>query len=184
MNNLTEKQQTIINNIMSEFSKINEEKNNRPKGKLFDIDGLLGQKQADTEQRYQIELDNQFYEEMLKEIMKNDMEELNFDLKELGLTTFIPKNWDKNGNSFCIDTIYQKENSGYHSDYSIRLSYKLKNKYVSFESRIPSIEQKIKEYQIGCYNNPNYETLYSNIEEFAEDKPIIEKIKRLINKLK
>lgn len=181
MNNLTEKQKMIIANITSEFAKINEEKNNRPKGKLFDIDGLLGQKQADMEQRYQIELDNQFYEEMLKEIMKNDMEELNIDLKELGLTTFIPHNWDKNGNSFCIDTIYQKENSGYHSDNSIRLSYQLKNKYVSFESRIPSIEQKIKEYQIGCYNTSNYETLYSNIEEFAADKSVIEKIKRLIN---
>jgi hypothetical protein len=182
MNNLTEKQQTIINNIMSEFSKINEEKNNRPKGKLFDIDGLLGQKEADTEQRYQIQLDNQFYEEMLKEIMKNDMEELNIDLKELGLTTFIPYNWDKNGNSFCIDTIYQKENSGYYSDDSIKLSYQLKSKAISFESRIPSIPQKSKEYKIGCYVTPNNETLYSNIEEFAEDKPIIEKIKRLINK--
>ena len=89
---------------------------------------------------------------------------------------------NQDGNNFIIDTIYQKENSGYHSDDSIRLSYQLKNKYVSFESRIPSIEQKSKEYKIGCYVNPNYETLYSNIVEFAEDKPIIEKIKRLINK--
>lgn len=182
MNNLTEKQKMIIANITNEFSKINEEKNNRPKGTLFDIEGLLGQKQADMEQRYQIELDNQFYEKMLKEIMKNDMEELNIDLKELGLTTFIPKTWDQDGNSFIIDTIYQKENSGYHSDDSIRLSYQLKNKYVSFESRIPCIEQKSKEYKIGCYVTPNNETLYSNIEEFAEDTRIIEKIKRLINK--
>jgi len=107
---------------------------------------------------------------------------LNIDLKELGLTTFIPYNWDKNGNSFCIDTIYQKENSGYYSDDSIKLSYQLKSKAISFESRIPSIPQKSKEYKIGCYVTPNNETLYSNIEEFAEDKPIIEKIKRLINK--
>lgn len=182
MNNLTEKQKMIIANITSEFSKINEEKNNRPKGKLFDIDGLLGQKQADTEQRYQIELDNQFYEEMLKEIMKNDMEELNIDLKELGLTTFIPKTWDQDGNSFVIDTIDQKENSGYYSDYSIRLSYQLKSKGISFESRIPRIEQKLKEYQIGCYVNSHTERFYSNIEEFAEDKSIIERIKMLINK--
>ena len=182
MKNLTENQQMIIANITSEFAKINQEKKNRPKGKLFDIEGLLGQKQADTEQRYQIELDNQFYEEMLKEIMKNDMEELNIDLKELGLTTFIPHNWDKNGNSFCIDTIYQKENSGYYSDGSIRLSYQLKSKGISFESRIPRIEQKSKEYQIGCYVNPHTESFFSNIEEFAEDKSVIEKIKRLINK--
>jgi len=38
MNNLTENQQKIITNIITEFSKINEEKNNKPKGKLFDID--------------------------------------------------------------------------------------------------------------------------------------------------
>lgn len=182
MNNLTEKQQTIINNIMSEFSKINEEKNNRPKGTLFDIEGLLGQKQADTEQRYQIELDNQFYEEMLKDIIENDMKQLNADLEELGLTIFVPKNWDKNGNSFCIDTIYQKENSGYYSDNSIKLSYRLKSQIVSFESRIPCIIQKSKEYQIGCYVNSYTESFYSNIEEFAEDKPIIERIKMLINK--
>jgi hypothetical protein len=181
MNNLTEKQQTIINNIMSEFSKINEEKNNRPKGKLFDIDGLLGQKQADTEQRYQIELDNQFYEEMLKEIMKNDMEELNVDLKELGLTTFIPKTWDQNGNSFVIDTIYQKEKWESYSDDSIRLNYRLKSKGISFESMIPRIEQKLKEFQIGSYAYLNTERYYSNIEEFAADTRIIEKIKKLIN---
>jgi len=181
MKNLTEKQQMIIANITSEFSKINQEKKNRPKGTLFDIEGLLGQKEADTEQRYQIHLDNEFYEEMLKEIIENDMEQLNVDLKELGLTTFIPKIWGASYHSFCIDTIHQKENSGNYSDNSIILRYRLKSKIVSFESRIPSIEQKIKEYQIGCYVNSHTESFYSNIEEFAADKPVIEKIKRLIN---
>jgi hypothetical protein len=184
MKNLTEKQQKIIAEITSEFIKINEEKKNRPKGSLFDIDGLLGQRDADIEEKYQIELDNQFYEEMLKDIIKNDMEQLNVDLKELGLTTFVPELWGKNGNSFCIDTIYQKENRKHYSDDSIILRYRLKYKAVSFESRIPSIEQKIKEFEIGCYVNPNSERFYSSIEEFAADKTIIEKIKRLINKIK
>ena len=182
MNNLTEKQQTIINNIMSEFSKINEEKNNRPKGKLFDIDGLLGQKEADTEQRYQIQLDNQFYEEMLKDIIENDMDQLNLDLKELGLATYIPKTWNQDGDSFIIDTINQKEKWGSYTDDSIKLNYLLKSEYVSFESRIPDISQKSKEFQIWCYINSSIQRSYSNIEEFAADKSIIEKIKRLINK--
>ena len=43
MKNLTDKQQTILADITNEFIKINEEKKNRPKGSLFDIDGLLGQ---------------------------------------------------------------------------------------------------------------------------------------------
>jgi hypothetical protein len=181
MNNLTDKQKMIIANITSEFAKINEEKNNRPKGTLFDIEGLLGQRDADIEEKYQIQLDNEFYEKMLKEIMKNDMEELNVDLKELGLTTFIPKIWDQDGNSFIIDTIHQKEKWGSYTDNSIKLTYQLKSKEISFESRIPRIEQKSKEYQIGCYVNSHTERFYSNIEEFAAHKPVIEKIKRLIN---
>lgn len=184
MKNLTEKQQRIIAEITSEFIKINEEKKNRPKGILFDIDGLLGQRDADIEERYQIELDNQFYEEMLKDIVKNDMEQLNIDLEELGLTTFIPTTWNQDGTTFCIDTIYQKEKWGIYTDDTIRLSYQLKYKAVSFESRIPSIGQKTKEFQIGCYVNSNTERFYSSIEEFAADKTIIEKIKRLINKIK
>jgi hypothetical protein len=184
MNNLTEKQQTIITNIISEFSKINEEKNNRPKGTLFDIDGLLGQKEADIEQRYQIQLDNEFYEEMLKDIVKNDMEQLNVDLEGLGLTTFIPKTWDQYGTIFCIDTIYQKEKWGIYTDETIRLSYQLEYEIVSFESRIASISKKSKQFKIGCYVNSSTERFYSSIEEFAADKTIIEKIKRLINKLK
>ena len=182
MKNLTEKQQTIIADITNEFIKINEEKNNRPKGSLFDIDGLLCQKESDIEDRQQIQVNNLLFEEMLKSTMQRDMEKLNEDLNEYELCAFIPINWDIEGSSFVIDTIKRRNDSGYHSDNSIDLRYRLEYKWISFESRISSIDKKSEKYQIGCYVTPNTQRFYSSIEEFAKDTIVIEKIKKLLNK--
>jgi hypothetical protein len=182
MKNLTEKQELILAEITNEFVKINEEKKNRPKGSLFDIDGLLSQKESDIEDRQQIEVKNLLFEQMLKSAMQRDMEKLNEDLNEYGLSAFIPKNWDKNGNSFVIDTIKQKEDSGYNSSNSIDLRYRLESMWVSFDSRISSIDKKSEKYRIGCYVTSNTERFYNSIEEFAKDTIVIEKIKKLLNK--
>lgn len=182
MQNLTEKQETIIANIMNEFAKINEEKNNRPKGSLFDIDDFLYQKESDIEDRQQIEVNNLLCEEILNSAMQDDMKKLNDDLNEYGLAAYIPINWKIDGNSFIIDTIKRRDNSGYNSDNSIALRYRLEYSWISFKSRISSIEKKSEKYKIGCYVTPNTERFYNSINEFAKDTIVIEKIKILLNK--
>lgn len=177
MNNLTENQQKIITNIITEFSKINEEKNNKPKGKLFDIDGLLGQRDADIEERYQIELNNKFYDEILQTNIELDMETLNLDLKELGLRAFRPINWSEWVRGYVIDTI-ERFDYGYQGEDSISVKYTLLSTPKFFKSGIS--------YIMECKNQHNIEFCnYSvaNIEEFAKHHKTIDKIKTLINKL-
>ena len=181
MNKLTERQNKLIEEIANEFTKINEQKKPMSKGNLFDVAGLLGQKEADLEQKHQIALDNLFYDEMLISIIEKDMEILNVELKELGLCVFKPKNWGDWVRGYVIDQTYFRDNSGYASDCAIKLDYRLDTKYVSFESKIGGIDQKNKEYKISSYVTPNTERFYTNIEEFSKDTLIIEKIKRLIN---
>jgi len=181
MNNLTEKQNKLIEEITNEFTKINEQKKPMSKGNLFDVVGLLGQKEADLEQRCQIELDNQFYGEMLISIIDKDMEILNVELKELGLCVFKPNNWRDSARAYVIDKTHYRDVRGYASENAIKLDYRLDSKYVAFESKIGGIDQKTKEYKISSYVTPNTERFYNNIEEFSKDTLIIEKIKRLIN---
>ena len=182
MQNLTTKQQTIIANITNEFARINEEKNNRPKGSLFDIDSLLCQKESDIEDRQQIEVNNLLYEEMLKSAMQDDMKKLNDDLNEYGLAAYIPINWKIDGNSFVIDTIKRRDNSGYNSSNSIDLRYRLEYAWISFESKISPISKYSEKYKIGCYVTSNTERFYNSINEFAKDTIVIDKIKQLLNK--
>lgn len=179
MKNLTEKQEQIIAEITSEFLKINTEKASKPVGSLFDIDAIVGQREADIEERYQIHLDNEFFKEYLTEVVKNDMDKLNEDLKPLGLVSYKPKNWHE-GTHFVIDTFQQSAN-GYTSDNSLRLSYRLKSKSVCFKSNIESINQYSKEYEIGSYIYSHIERKWANIEDFAKDSSVIDRIKKLYN---
>ena len=177
MENLTEKQNQIIANITSEFAKINEEKKNRPMGGLFDIDGLLGQREADIEEKYQIERNNEFYDEILQEKIKKDMDILNNDLKQLGLRAWQPTTWSEWVRGFVIDIIENFERDYYSSHESIVLKYRLLNTTKYFESGISYISE--------CQNKHNIEScsfMFDNIEEFAKNKNVIEKIKKLINK--
>ena len=176
MKKLTEKQQTIIADITSQFIKINEENNNRPKGKLFDIDGLLGQRDADIEEKYQIELNNKFYDEILQTNIEEDIETLNLDLKELGLRAFRPINWSEWVRGYVIDTIATFD-YGYQGEDSISVKYTLLSNPKFFKSGIS--------YIMECKNQHNIEFCnYSvtNIEDFAKHHKTIDKIKTLINK--
>ena len=176
MKNLTEKQQTIIANITNEFAKINEEKKNRPKGGLFDIDGLLGQREADIEERYQIERNNEFYDEILQTQIKEDMDVLNIDLRQLGLRAWQPSTWGKWVRGFVIDTIENFERD-YHFGENINVKYLIINKSKSFESGIPYIQECENKHKIECNNYH-----YSNIKSFATHNEVIYNIKKLINK--
>lgn len=176
MKNLTEKQQTIIADITKEFIKINEEKKKRPKGSFFDIDGLLGQREADIEERYQIERNNEFYDEILKTKIQEDMDSLNIDLKELGLRAWQPLTWAIWVRGFVIDTIENFERD-YHFDKNIIVKYRLFTKTKIFKSGISYIEESSNKHNIECRSK-----FYCNLEEFAKDTNVIDNIKVLINK--
>jgi hypothetical protein len=176
MKNLTEKQQTLIADITSEFIKINEEKKNRPKGGLFDINGLLGQREADIEERFQIERNNQFYDEILQTKIQEDMDVLNIDLIQLGLRAWRPSTWADWVRGFVIDTIENFEKD-YHNDKNITIKYILIKKEKSFESGISFINECENNHKIE-WNNYRYTT----IKAFATHKDVIDNIKQLINK--
>lgn len=176
MKNLTEKQEIIIADITNEFIKINEEKNNRPKGGLFDINGLLGQREADIEERFQIERNNRFYDEILKTKIKEDMDMLNIDLRELGLRAWQPLTWASWVRGFVIDTINNFERD-YHFGENIKIDYRLITKSKSFESGISYIDEFENQHKI-MWNNYSY----TNIKEVARHNMIINNIKKLINK--
>tara|TARA_R110000868_G_scaffold224763_1_gene476934 strand:+ start:226 stop:765 length:540 start_codon:yes stop_codon:yes gene_type:complete len=176
MKNLTEKQQTIIANITNEFAKINEEKKNRPKGGLFDIDGLLGQREADIEERYQIERNNEFYDEIFQTKIQEDMDTLNIDLRQLGLRAWRPLTWAIWVRGFVIDTIENFERD-YHYEKNIIVKYRLFTKTKYFESGISYIEESSNKHNIECCSK-----FFNNLEEFAKDINVIGKIKVLINK--
>lgn len=178
MNNLTEKQQLIISDITNEFTKINEEKKNRPKGGLFDIDGLLGQREADIEERYQIERNNEFYDEILTAKISEDMDTLNIDLKELGLRAFRPSNWSSWVRGYVIDTIRNFER-GFEGDNKIKLQYRLFTKTKYFESDISYIEESLNKHNIESCSK-----FFNNLEEFAKSTNTIGGIKKLINSIK
>jgi hypothetical protein len=178
MKNLTEKQELIIADITSEFIKINEEKKNRPKGGLFDIDGLLGQREADIEERLQIERNNEFYDEILQTKIQDDMDFLNIDLKQMGLIATRQKNWGSWVRGFQIDTIENFER-GYFglSDDTISLKYRLIGNTKYFVSGISSIQEYKNQHSIESCNR-----FFSNLQQFAKEGNVIGSIKRLINK--
>jgi hypothetical protein len=62
------------------------------------------------------------------------------------------------------------------------LRYKLEYAWISFESGISSIEKKSQKYKLSCYVFSNTERFYNNINDFAKDTIVIDKIKRLLNK--
>jgi hypothetical protein len=174
MKNLTEKQQTIIADITKEFIKINEEKKKRPKGSFFNIDGLLGQKEADIEERFQIEGNNKFYDEILKTKIQEDMDLLNIDLKELELRAFRPSNWADWVRGYIIDTINNFER-GFGDSRSIIVKYRLFTKTKYFESGIEYIKESSNKHNIESCSK-----FFNNLEEFAKDQNVIGNIKKLI----
>jgi hypothetical protein len=176
MKNLTEKQQTIIADITKEFIKINEEKKKRPKGSFFDIDGLLGQREADIEERFQIERNNKFYDEILKTKIQEDMDMLNIDLKELGLRAWRQSNWADWVRGYVIDTI-DNFVRGFGGGHEIVVKYRLFTKTKCFKSEIERIEETLNKHNIESCS-----TFFNNLEEFTKDQNVIGNIKKLINR--
>jgi hypothetical protein len=182
MKNLTEKQQTIIANITNEFAKINQEKATRKIGGLLDVDTLLFERDKDIEYRKQIEIENKIAKEKFYNVVKNDIDRLNEDLKHLKLYADYP--YDDYRDRFCIDIIDRQFRSGARKMDLINckdilsFEYTQDKKHISFKSEIGNIYKLLDTYQIIFYYNSNKHT---NIESALKDDFAQRYIKNLIN---
>jgi hypothetical protein len=181
MKNLTEKQQTIIAEITSEFVKINEEKATRKIGGLLDVDTLLFERDRDIEYRKQIEIENRIAKEKFHNVVKSDMDRLNEDLQHLKLYADYPYD-DKN--RFCIDIIDRQFKNGRKMDMInckdiLSFEYTQDRKHIGFKSEIDNISKLLDTYKIIFYYG-SYE--HTNIESALKDDFAQRYIKNLINK--
>ena len=178
---LTDKQQSIIEDITNEFIKINENKKQRKSGGLLNLENFVYEKQDDMENRENIAtFNNAKFKEILL-IVDEAIDTLNNELPDYGLMAYRYPNlrWEDNLNSiyFYIDTkenaetnINRDRTDGFHksSRYSISLWAKNKIETITFKSNIDSICQF--ETYLGVGLASSYERIYPTIEEFCADK--------------
>jgi hypothetical protein len=178
---LTDKQQSIIEDITNEFIQINEKKKQRKSGGLLNLENFIYEKQDDMEDRENIATFNnaKFKETLL--IVDEAIETLNTELLDYGLMAYRYPNlrWENNLSSiyFYIDTkenaetnINRDRTEGFHksSRYSISLWAKNKTKTITFKSNIEAICQF--ETYLGIGLASSYERTYPTIDEFCADK--------------
>lgn len=177
MKNLTEKQQTIIAEITSEFAKINQEKATRKIGGLLDVDMLLFERDRDIEYRRQIEIENRIAKEKFHNVVKSDMDRLNEDLQHLKL--YADYLYDDDKKRYGINTIGRAMNLIDFKDI-LSFEYTQDKKHISFKSEIGNIYKFLDTYEIMFYYNSNKHT---NIESALKDDFAQRYIKNLINTL-
>jgi hypothetical protein len=175
MKNLTEKQQTIIAEITSEFVKINQEKATRKIGGLLDVDTLLFERDRDIEYRRQIEIENRIAKEKFHNVVKSDMDRLNEDLQHLKL--YADYLYDDDKKQYGINTIGRAMNL---IDFKDILSFEYTQDYknIGFKSEIGTIYKYLDTYTIKFYYDS---TKHTNIESALKDEFAERWIKRLIN---
>lgn len=87
MNNLTENQQSIINQITNEFKKINDEYRVH-EGGLIDLSGIIKEFNEDKIRRSEIEVQNNINKNIFLENVNKDIKRINDDLVKYGLIAF------------------------------------------------------------------------------------------------
>ena len=188
---LTDKQQSIIEDITNEFIKINENKKQRKSGGLLNLEEFIYEKEDDMEERTFIaSFNNAKFKETLS-IVDEAIETLNDELLDYGLIAYRYPNleWQNNLSLiyFYIDTKEvaennmkrDRDNSSHGSTkYCISLSAKSQVKAINFKSRIASICQFEKYIGMGIASQ--YERTYPTIEEFCADKTFKEKLQYYI----
>ena len=80
---MTQSQQQIIDSIKLEFEKINSKKSYG--GNLIDIDGILGDIDKDKNTLKEMEINNNYQRELIRQLIERDVDILNEDLKKIGL---------------------------------------------------------------------------------------------------
>jgi hypothetical protein len=177
MKNLTEKQQTIIAEITSEFAKINEEKATRKIGGLIDVDTLLFERDKDIEYRKQIEIENKIAKEKFYDTIKNHIDRLNEDLQYLNL--YADYCYTDCKTRYGINIIGRAMNLIDFKDI-LTFEYTQDKKHICFKSEIGNIYKLLDTYEITFYYNS---TKHTCIESALKDDFTQRYIKNLINKI-
>ena len=177
---LTDKQQSIIEDITNEFIKINENKKQRKSGGLLNLEEFIYEKQDDMEERTFIaSFNNAKFKETLS-IVDEAIETLNDELLDYGLMAYRYPNlkWEDYLSSiyFYIDTkevaeynMKRDTNNSSHGStkYAISLSAKSQVKAINFKSRIASI--CLFEKYIGMGIASQYETCLLYTSDAADE---------------
>jgi hypothetical protein len=169
MKNLTDKQQTIIADITTEFVKINEEKSKRKKGGLIDIDALLLERESDLDLRKSIELTNRINFGKFNQRLNDDANKLNEDLADFNLVARI----DESKGDIVIETLKPIENRNKY----IWIKYYKVHSYINFKSQIEGIYKVTDSYYIELGGNATYKS----IEDVVKSENFNSKLRELIN---
>lgn len=168
---MTQSQQQIIDSIKLEFEKINSKKSYG--GNLIDIDGILGDIEKDKNTLREIEINNQYQKELLKQLIEIDVDILNEDLKKVGL---IAIRWN-----YSININVNGYSKGPLADPigGIRISYDMSSSYKELTN-----ENGYTFYtgfdRISSYiANPNRNTDYKDLQQLASKPEFKSAIRRL-----
>lgn len=184
MSKLTDNQKHIVDSIISEFYKINDDNQRMTKGRLIDFSGIIHQQQEDLKTRAQIEAQNKAYSKMLSDTVAEHMTILNDDLYHLGLWAFYTYDNKDYKHDICIGILGQSAPSRWSFSNSMRIRYVLSSeKTVSFNSGIQSITENTNNFRIRLDNSDwggHYK--FNSLESMVESREFKNILKELYNK--
>jgi hypothetical protein len=172
MNQLTENQQTIINNITNEFLKINTE-NLLPKGSLVDVSPFLQQINMDKIRRKEIEIQNDINRKINLDNIERDAKRLNDDLAHAKILAILEK--------YSIRLIAEKD------VHKINASASYNTLHINFDFDATTVWFKSQIESIGEIN-PSYSyrlggARCSTIEEVVKTNTFKDKIVEFIKEI-
>lgn len=184
MSKLTDNQQQIVDSIIGEFCKINDDNQRMTTGKLIDFSGIISQQQEDLKTKAQIEAQNKVYYNMLSDTVMQHMTILNEDLYHLGLWAFYTYDNKDYKHDISIGILGKSAPSRWSFSNSMRIRYIFSSeKTVSFNSGIQSITQNNSNFRIklvisdwgGVY-------VFNSLESMVESHEFKNTLKELYNK--
>ena len=175
MNNLTQNQQNIINNITSEFLKINTEYI-VPKGNLVDISPFLQQINMDKIRRKEIEIQNDINKKINIDNIERDIKRLNNDLYHAKILAILEK--------YSIRLIAEKDVHKINQSASyetLHIHYEFDSNTVWFKSQIESIGEINPSYYYRLSGAGKYSTIEEVVKTDTFKDKIISFIKSINN---
>jgi hypothetical protein len=173
MNQLTEKQQTIINNITSEFLKINTEYL-VPKGSLVDVSPFLQQINMDKIRRKEIEIQNSINQKIILDNIERDAKRLNDDLAHAKILAVLEK--------YSIRLIAEKDvhKVGSSANYdTLHIHYEFDSNTVWFKSQIEPIGEISTTYYYRLLSAGKFSTIEEVVKTDTFKDKIISFIKSI-----
>lgn len=170
MSNLTENQQTIINQITNEFKKINDEYKVH-EGGLIDLSVIVKELNEEKIRRSEIEVQNAINKNIFLENVRKDIQRINEDLVKYGLIAF-----QKHESTIRIAT--QKEfNKVGHSNVQYYLDIRcIQNaETIYFKSKIDNISKNESSYYYQHWSGG-----YKSLEDLIGTSTFTEHMRDLI----